>query len=143
MKDSEKHPNKKILRFEQDQRSDRWVPEEDEDCVPHKLTYDFLVFLGKDPAGDEFYLHSSEIDEIVNMRFAIDLQPTKGCLIETVCTYFIGILVWKDHLRNRFIGMKRNELGRYADPQTASSKETLKKKLMGFEVRKDARNIHR
>lgn len=132
--------NRIVLRFEQDQGRDFWIPEEDEDCIPHKRTYDFLVFLGKDPASEDFGLKTSELEKIVNTRFAIDLSPTKGSLIETICSASLGTLIWKDHLRKRFIGMKRNEYGRYTNPETARSKGDMSDKLLGLEVRTDSLN---
>lgn len=135
--------NRIILRFEQDQGWDRWIPLEDEDCVPDKRTYDFLVFLGKDPASEEFYVTTAELEEIINIRYAIDLLPTKGALIETKPSYFTGVLFWKDHLHNRFIGMKRNRTGRYLEPETAASKEVMTRRLLGLELVKETRNIHK
>lgn len=134
---------KLVLRFEQDQRSDAWIPEEDEECVPHKLTYDFLVFLGRDPASEEFHLKSSEIEDVINTRFAIELAPAKGSLIETICSVFMDTIVWKDRLKNRFIGICRDKFGRYGEPKTGSNKLDLRDKLLGLEVVKSSRNIHR
>lgn len=140
MKPLSQAPNRKVLRFEQDQGRDFWVPEEDEDCIPHKLTYDFLVFLGKDPSSEDFGIKTSELEDIINMRFAIGLAPARSSLVETVCTHFMDILIWKDHLHNRFVGMKRNRLGRYTDPETAVSKERLRERMLGLTARTDPLN---
>jgi hypothetical protein len=136
-------PNAIVLRLEQDQCHDRWIPLEDDDAIPHKQTYDFLVFMGKDPSSENFFLTSQELSDILETRFTIELNNAKGMLLENNIKAQFDTIRWKDHARNRFAGISRNEKGRYGDPMFGRSMHHVWEKLFGLIEDRGPRNINR
>ena len=132
--------NRIVLRLEQDQGRNLWIPLEDEDAIPHKQTYDFLVFLGKNPAAEDFGLTPEEMESVVDIRFAIELKGCERMMLENNIMTTFDMIRWRDHEKGRWVGIQRGERGHYGKPKFGRNAREVWEKFMGLVQDRPARN---
>ncbi len=135
--------NRIVLRFEQDQGHNRWIPLEDDDAIPHKQTYDFLVFLGKDPKSEDFCLTPEEMEQVLDIRYAIELKGCEKMLLENNIETTFDMIRWKDQEKRRWMGICRGERGIYGAPKFGRNAREVWEKFMGLVDERGPRNITR